>query len=108
MMEPVAHWPSTMCLTTLWVSGDMGWLADVAGGLQEEEEAARAPEARSWSVLCSRSAGAVRTASAVAEGVGHSTPDVCFGCALPAVAPYARAVREATWEAHSASDLRRR
>ena len=44
-------------------AGPFSRAATVEGGL------ARAPEARSWRVLCSRSAAPVRVTSAVAEGV---------------------------------------
>ena len=68
----------------------MGWPWDTSRGLQKEEEAARVPQARCWRVLCSQSAAAIRTTSAVAEGVIGSTLGARFWRALHAIAPYMR------------------
>ena len=108
LIELVACRPSITCATMLWASGWVGWPRDAAGGLLQKEEAARAPEARSWRLLRSWGAALVLTTSAVAEGVRASTLGVDFGRAHNAVALCARAVQEPTLEARGASELRRR
>ena len=100
LIEPVARRPSSACAARLWASGWVGCQWDASRGLPQEKATARVTEARSWRVLRSQSAAAVRTTSAVAESVGYSTPAVDFGRALVL---RARAVCEPTSEARCAS-----
>ena len=72
----------------------MGWLRDASRGLLQDQEAARAPQARCGRVKCGASVAAVPTASAVAEGVNGSTPDAHLGRAIYAVRTCVRAVRK--------------
>ena len=94
LMKLVARRLSNMCCTTPWASGCMAWLRDASRGLQQEEKAARAPEACSCYVLRSPSAAAIPTASAVAENVRDSTLAERCSHAVYSVVTCARAVRE--------------
>jgi hypothetical protein len=93
-MKLVAHRPSTMCCTTPWASGCMAWLRDASRGLQQEEKAARAAEARSCHVLRSPSTAAMPTVSAMAENVRDFTLSERCSHAVYAVVTCARAVCE--------------
>ena len=70
----------------------MGWLRDASRGLPQEQQAARAPEARCCRVLRSPCAAVVPTTSAEAEVISGSTSDAYFGRALCVVGTCARAV----------------
>ena len=88
-IEPVAHRQSSEYPTTLWASGCMGWPLDASRGLPQDQQVARAPQARCDRVLCRYCAIPMPIGSAVAEVVTDSTL-VAHSLTLPSCAAWSR------------------
>ena len=95
-IEPVAHRQSSEYPTKLWASGCMGWPLDASRGFPQEQQVARAPQARCDRVLCRYCATTIPKASAVAEVATDSTIVAHFSLAHVAVVRCAVAAQQLT------------
>ena len=102
-IEPVAHRQSSEYPTKLWASGCMGWPLDASRGLPQEQQVARAPQARCDRVLCRYCATTMPIGSTVAEVVTDSTLVAHLSLAHLAVVRCAVAAQQPTLEAQNPS-----
>ena len=103
MIEPVAHRQSSEYPTTLWASGCMGWSLDASRGLPQDQQVARAPQARCDRDLCRYCATTMPIGSAVAEVVTDSTLAAHLSLAHLAVVRCVVAAQQPTSEAQNTS-----
>ena len=102
-IEPVAHRQSSEYPTTLWASGFMGWSLDASRGLPQDQQVARAPQARCDRVRCRYCAIPMPIGSAVAEVVTDSTLAAHLSLAHLAVVRCVVAAQQPTLEAQNTS-----